>query len=314
MDISVVICIYNSSIEKLKKTIYSVVCQKDVEFEIVLADDGSSIDITEQIENIFEKYKFSNYCIIRSVENIGTVRNYYSAIQQAKGKYIYGTSPGDMLYDDNTLKEFFCFSENNNAKCVFGDAVCYCIEEDQPKLLKMVNFPSSPNVFEASYNKVWGKLAILQGHKICGATFFREKKSFIQHMQRIMDTTKYVEDATTTMSYVLSEERVLYFSRKIVWYECGVGISTCAENKWQEIIKSEIIDTKEKLFAEYTEDKIVKFFIVKNKCGNKVINNIKRICKHPILSIYCIILRMKKKVYTSTLQSDMDKLKRFWEI
>ena len=39
-DFGVVVCCYNPDFEKLKKTIISIVNQKDVSFEIIISDDG----------------------------------------------------------------------------------------------------------------------------------------------------------------------------------------------------------------------------------------------------------------------------------
>ena len=48
--ISVVVLTYNSAFDDIKQTILSIVKQKDITFELIIADDGSK-------ENHFEKIK-----------------------------------------------------------------------------------------------------------------------------------------------------------------------------------------------------------------------------------------------------------------
>ena len=41
MQISVVVLTYNPDSEKLLATLRSVICQQDVDYEVILSDDGS---------------------------------------------------------------------------------------------------------------------------------------------------------------------------------------------------------------------------------------------------------------------------------
>ena len=49
-DITILVAIYNADINKLIHTLYSIIIQKEVGFEIIVCDDGSRIDLTDQIE------------------------------------------------------------------------------------------------------------------------------------------------------------------------------------------------------------------------------------------------------------------------
>ena len=275
------------------------------DYDIIIADDGSEIDCSEQIKDLFTHFKYKDFMMLRNEKNVGTIRNIYEAVKCARGKYVFLTSPGDMLYESNTLKNILKFTDRKHANCVFGDAIYYCEQNGERNILIKENLPSKPQIFNERKNKIIGKLAILQGHKICGATFFREKNFFLKHIQNVLNTTKYVEDTTTTMSYVLDEEKIIHYPQKIVWYECGVGISTNKENRWRNIIKNEIDITREMLFKMYKHDKIVNYVQMKNMGRNKLLRAIKCFLFHPILGFLDIILKLNKKRYSMCDNTDM---------
>lgn len=83
IKVSVIIATYNSNWEKLTRTIDSVIEQKKVCVEVLIADDGSGIDLEEQICDYFNRKEFDKYCYIKAEKNRGTVLNYFNACQKA---------------------------------------------------------------------------------------------------------------------------------------------------------------------------------------------------------------------------------------
>ena len=124
-DISVIVATYNPDLNKLMSTLLSIIVQKGINFEIIVTDDGSQKDYFKEVIVFFERNNFKNYSLIKNEINIGTVNNFYNALIISKGKYIFGISPGDMVYDENSLFSIFDFAEENKAKVCFGDAVYY---------------------------------------------------------------------------------------------------------------------------------------------------------------------------------------------
>ena len=86
--LSIVLLTYNSSIENIRKTLESIVPQSLNDFELIISDDCSSVDIREQVETLLHSYGISNYKYIRQQSNVGTVKNLLSASKLASGKYI----------------------------------------------------------------------------------------------------------------------------------------------------------------------------------------------------------------------------------
>ena len=54
-DISVLVLIYNSKYEKIRPTLNSIVCQKNINYEIIFADDGSKEQHMDEIHDFFVK-------------------------------------------------------------------------------------------------------------------------------------------------------------------------------------------------------------------------------------------------------------------
>ena len=56
--VSVLLVTYNADWNKLKQTIESIIAQKDVSFELIIADDGSKIRWDEQIQELCKEHGF----------------------------------------------------------------------------------------------------------------------------------------------------------------------------------------------------------------------------------------------------------------
>ena len=74
-DFSVVVCTYNSDIDKLFLTLKSILRQKNITYEIIITDDGSSFLEMSRIIEWFQKNNFNDYVIVANPVNLGTVKN-----------------------------------------------------------------------------------------------------------------------------------------------------------------------------------------------------------------------------------------------
>mgnify|MGYP000552217109 FL=1 len=135
-NVSVIVLTYNPDIAKLRSTLFSIIIQKNIDFEIIIADDGSNDDYYDNVLKFFEQNKFINFSIIKNNTNMGIVNNYYNALKRSNGEYIYGISPGDMLYDTNVLLNLYDFAKNKNAEICFGDAAFYSNVRNNLQILK----------------------------------------------------------------------------------------------------------------------------------------------------------------------------------
>ena len=179
MLISVIITTYNSP-DFLKKCLNSFLKQKDKNFEIVIADDGSTEDTKRTIEN----FKDSFFKVSHAWhEDIGfraaKIRN--EAVKLASGEFLVFIDGDCIVFDDfimnhRSLSEKGYFSRGNRSmlSLKFSERIIY--EEDQNKIgflkfirlrlnkdinriLPVMRFPNYP--FRKLNKKKW------QGAKTC---------------------------------------------------------------------------------------------------------------------------------------------------
>lgn len=246
---SVIVLTYNSQKEKIIKTLDSIIDQEFERLEIIISDDGSKNDYFEDIQEYFNKKAFSNYQLIKNEKNVGTVKNFYEAIEQARGKYIKAIGPGDYLYDNNVLYHMCTYMESNSKKIAFGLLQAFNICEN-----KLVYYPV-PFDIDSFYNKNMKKIQrniIVFGKYISGASLFYEREFILQSMQEMQDKVIYCEDLVQVLALVKKED-IGFINRNVIWYEFGSGISTSKNNNVSNKLR---ID--EKNFFEYLNDKYEK--------------------------------------------------------
>lgn len=222
--ITVLVLTYKPQKEALFATLRSITAQKDCNFEIVLADDGSA-DFFEADVRAFLADKGIDHTIVPHGENQGTVRNIIDGVTAARGKYIKPISPGDLLYDDTTLRDLGRFMEDNHAKAAFGKLVFYTFDTDLQ--VKNRTHPTLEGIYRADrYNcKKVLKHQMVFSDFICGASAIYEKEVFLQGLQTIVPAVRYAEDAVFQW-FAMEGIRIYAIDRLMVWYEHGSGIST----------------------------------------------------------------------------------------
>jgi GT2 family glycosyltransferase len=139
IDVSVCIVNWNTR-DMLKNCLISLVKNtENLNYEVIIVDNGSTDGSPEMIENDFPQFK-----IIKNAENLGFVKANHIAANESKGKYILYLNPDTELLT-NALFGMFVFLENNRNYAAIG-----------PKILNMdgsiqfscaCTFPSLKNEF-----------------------------------------------------------------------------------------------------------------------------------------------------------------------
>lgn len=229
-SMSVLIVCYNPNYIDLMRTAYSVVMQQGIDFEIIVSDDGSETDYFDSLRMFFDNHDVHKYRFVKNKQNNGTVKNVLSGLRLAEGKYIRPISPGDFLYDKDTLKDIFCFMEDRGAKISFGNPVYFNIKNSRVHLVSVNSSPQKPELYSKknySYKKV--KLHYLVYEDIiCGISFAWLNETMKKYFELIEGKVIYAEDNILRI-VVSREERIWYMDRYVVWYEYGTGISTDIE-------------------------------------------------------------------------------------
>lgn len=223
LDFSVIVCCYNSDIEKFKKTIISIIKQKDVLFELIIADDAST---NGYLQYAIQWLDSSNIKYRLSVlnQNRGTVINALTAMHLAKAKYIKLISPGDYFFDEYSLGQYLNALKENNAKVVFSRAVYYTQEG---KLLNLSN-PINTKAYISSQKAT--KFVTKYVDNILGAALAYEKSNAIECLEAIKGKSRLTEDQPIVLQSALKGERIYPINQYLMWYEYGSGVSTQGGN------------------------------------------------------------------------------------
>ena len=310
-DVAVVVATYKPNWDKFKATLRSIVCQKDIDFEIIITDDGSENDCFDLAEQFLKEHNFTNYHFLKHAKNVGTVRNFYDAVLASSSKYIYGTSPGDFLYDDIALRGVYEFACENDVDVCFGDAVYYSNEDGIKLVENQPNAPLYPEYYDSKADLWQQKVAFFWGNGILGASFFRKRKITIRYLEKILPYSRYVEDNTTTAFMLADGIRIYHYSKYLVWYEYGTGVSTSGNIEWQKIINKDFNQSYEALGTEYKQDGVVSAFIGNRKLSSKIFKLLYLMILHPVILLNVINIKLfKKRARGLYHPADIDILKR----
>lgn len=295
-DVSVIVATYNPNLYKLKSTLISIILQKNINFEIIVTDDGSKEDYFKEVSEFFLKKNFENHSFIKNKSNIGTVNNFYNALIKSNGKYVFFISPGDMLYDENSLFSMFDFAERNKIKICFGDAVYYSNSNNKLKIFKNIhNAPLKSLIYNDDTPFVTQKIGFLLKNYILGATFFRNREIAIKYIGRIKDICKYVEDNTSTAFILADNIRVYHLKKHIVWYEYGTGISTSKNKRWNKFLDQDFDNCYEELYNSYINDDVINAIYNTRKMSIKLSKIIYMLLNHPVVLFTILKIRLMPK-------------------
>ena len=302
-DISVIVATYHPDLHKLMTTLSQILIQRGITFEIIISDDGSDIDWFDEIEQFFAEKKYNDYRLVKNKENIGTVRNIYGSVCEAKGKYVFCTSPGDYLHDEMTLCDLFNYAEKLNAGIVFGNAVYYSIDtENKPEIHSVTRAPFWPEMFNSnsSFKK---ESAFFFGNYVVGAAILRERNAFRKQLETIIPYCRYVEDNTSIALALLQNDSIMYYDRSIVFYEYGIGISTSKNEKWAKTIDNDFLLFFEYLTKEFPGNKPVAAAYHHYLHENGIKEKISRIIHYPTVCVFYLINKTRRKKH---LNIDID--------
>ena len=310
IDVSVCVAIYNPDLTRLWLTLESIVQQKDVVFEIIVADDGSENDYSKLIHDFFSNRNFTSFKIIRSVHNKGTVSNYFKAANNSEGKYIKCISPGDMLYSESTLAELVQFMEKEKIDACFSDAAYYCDDKDNLTLAHALVAPQETKAHLKRQLSLQKLYYLILNDKVCGATWFVCKDEFIDYLSLLDKNVKYSEDSIYRIM-IFDEKRIKYYEQLTMFYHYGDGISTGRNEKWIKLLHHDDNVTNTILLKKCNKNSLFqiryRLFLRGNDADKRMRNNLLKIFLFPESIPYWCKLKIKKRYSIAKVSFDFYK-------
>lgn len=270
--ISVVVLTYNPQEAKLRATLRSILEQKDIRFQIVVADDGSAKPGMAVAEALFAEYGFQDYVLVANERNQGTVHNIHSALERCTGEYVKAISPGDLLSGGNVLRQWVDAMEAEGAAVSCAEAVYYVTQDGKMEPVVRKTNPQYVRCYlknkpeQARYNYLILDDLFLGAAIICRTDL---QKTYIKEL---LGKVIYAEDHVYRL---MAYDRVPmhYYPRCGVLYETAAGISTSGNDFWAKKLKADW-DAADQLLLERCSgkdpmDKYLKKMICLPKKGLK---------------------------------------------
>ena len=236
VEFSFLICTYRPQWDKLRMTLKSCLLQKNCNYKLVVADDGSDNNLFDEIREYLKRKNFTDYELVGSACNLGTVKNVMQGLQACNGEYVKLISPGDYMHGSQTMRNWLDFmNDHDDCAMSFGDAIYYHFENDEIITTAEYAHPQSVNVCDE-------KTAIrnyLMHNDIClGASTLQRRQVWMKYLNLIVDKVVYAEDNTyRIMKYC--GEKFMHFPHSIMLYEFGSGISTNGSDKWAKRLRKD---------------------------------------------------------------------------
>lgn len=248
MEYSIIIPVYNTESDKLRKCIDSVIKYNDTNYEIIIIDDGSSSpDTLEQLEAISHE----SSVIVKKINNSGSAVARNHGLDIAKGKYIIFLDSDDCIdemfwisskkvFDEETEIYLFdyCYGDNKSNVCGIDKSVDLLKKNDiYSNILLNANF--FPNYLMGS---IWGKCFL---------------KSFLdKHNIRFKPEIRKAQDRMFMLEAFYWSEHILYVPIKE--YEYSIN-----ENSITHKFNMKIIDYYYSLYVN------VENFVHKNNIAKE---------------------------------------------
>lgn len=250
VDISVIVCCYNPDFVKLQRTIMSIVRQDNCRYEIIIADDGSKINYLDELKKWTSKFKDISikYSLLNS--NHGTVTNLLHAVNMSSGSLVKVISPGDYLYNENTLSKFLQYQIKTRADLIAGNFIYY---KDDMKIIRD-RLPHSLNTFSPKYME---RNVLAFNDHFHGAALLVKREVIKYCLDVVHGTVKFAEDISIVNICILENYKVVHCSIPMIWYEFGTGISTVtAVSEYMKKDSDALWELLNKKYSSPTFDKI----------------------------------------------------------
>lgn len=226
-QITTIVATYNSDIKETIRTLRSIIRQRDIQQQVIVADDGSHIDVSDDIRRFFKEEGFKDFIIINGNENVGTVKSLYRAVLQATGEYMKPISPGDYFHNPYMLSNWYRYMLKHGISVSFGNAVYYDSSNGEMCLMqRKVNQPVERSIYE---ERTYSNVDILVNNlvlsdNILGATYLATTTLVRDYLKELIDRVRLCEDFAYRLM-LLDGIPIVHYDNPVIYYSYGTGVT-----------------------------------------------------------------------------------------
>ena len=224
-QVSVLVPVYNAA-KYLDECMASVLGQKDVTFEIVCVDDGS----TDSSLSLLRGYQENNECIrVVSKLNGGAASARNVAMSLAKGEYLAFIDPDDYFASDDSLAKLYSAAKENKAmvcggsfSCVnmdgsfeedfYGDASAYSVKKEGFKLFE-----------EDAFDYGWIR--------------YIYNREFMESKNLVFPALRWYEDPVFFVDVMKKAQRYYLIPEVVYRYRVGYKTTKWAPSRVRDLLK-----------------------------------------------------------------------------
>lgn len=229
VNVSVLMCVYNTDIDYLKESIESILSQTYKEFEFIIVDDGSNVADVKKILKEYEK-KDNRIKLFANQTNIGLTKSLNVGLKHCSGKYIVRMDSDDVS-EPNRLSRQFEYMEQNPEIDVLGTQVRnFGIEKIYLPPFK--NYMDNPDVFKVKM--LFNNLGPRHPSVIIRNAFLQ--KNNIQYREEI----KKAQDYALWMDCIIKNGKIACMEDVLLNYRIHKNQITIGESEEQIKCRQEI--------------------------------------------------------------------------
>lgn len=252
MENRVVTCIM--TVYKKYKYIYraidSILRQSYPEIELIICDDCSGDFPKQKIIDYVNMHKQENIktlLVYSNEKNLGTVKNFNSAIKKARGYYFIGLSSDDIFYDafvmENIVKKF------DETKALYATCRAVMETKDWRNGLCFQTEKNIKNIIKMNTSELYNH--IVKDNIILGASTYFTFEA-IQKYGYFDEQYKYIEDLPRFLSIYRLEDSIAFFDVTAIWHTMdGISNKKIVPKRYLQdnmnICKNEILNYRERL-------------------------------------------------------------------
>ena len=313
-QVSVLLLTYNSSPAQIRRALTAIIEQKEVDIEIVISDDGSARKDFSFLPDFMQRLGFDRWQLLEHPVNRGTVYSCLSAADAATGEYAFTTSPGDFLFDEFVLRDFYQFAQKHNSTIVFGNAVYYNCENGKAALSSPYSQPLRPQHYSIGTPFSHGKTAFFSGDWVVGACYFRKLPAWRESLKAIAGKIVYTEDTPTTMFLMAQGHRLCYYDRNMIWYEHGTGISTSGDDRWSRLVRQDLHAGYRLLKERFPANRYIDYAWRHALAPSGLQRSFGNLLRHPWIMVQLRLLQRSPKKNIVCAESDWQQLENILKI